>query len=278
MKCDECIPLIEEYFDGELEGESKRAVAAHLDTCALCADALQELRADHAVYASSQTELAVGPELWNGVRARIAESAWEEHKARWTLRGWLSTFPVVSAWAAAGMVVAAIFLTVVVMKYSGTKQADNRVASNPAVEVTNTPARSIPASRGRPDEISEQPTSSVSKGLASGRVGVVRPRIKLTEPAAAIANRTKSPDQLVREAEQKYLTAIAMLSRNVARRRSHLDHETLSRFQQALSSVDRSIADTRKAVRQHPEDPLAVQYMLTAYSRKVDVLREMADY
>ena len=42
--------------------------------------------------------------------------------------------------------------------------------------------------------------------------------------------------------------------------------------------LDRTIADTRKAVRQHPDDPVAVQYMLTAYAKKVDVLREMVDY
>lgn len=278
MKCDECLPLIEEYFDGELEGESKRAIAAHLDTCALCSGALEELRADHAVYASAQTELEVDSELWNSVRSRIAESAWEKHKARRDLRGWLNSFPAVSAWAAAGMVVAAIVLTVAVMKYNGMKHADSEVASNPAVELSSTPAPSIPASRAPSEEPSQQPQGQGSKESATARVGAVRPRMKLPASVSATVNRAKSPDQLVREAEQKYLTAIAMLSRNVARRRSHLDHETLARFQQALSSVDRSIADTRRAVRQHPEDPLAVQYMLTAYSRKVDVLREMADY
>jgi hypothetical protein len=52
----------------------------------------------------------------------------------------------------------------------------------------------------------------------------------------------------------------------------------LARLDQALASVDRTIAGTRKAVRQHPDDPVAVQYMLSAYSRKVDVLREMIGY
>ena len=66
-----------------------------------------------------------------------------------------------------------------------------------------------------------------------------------------------------------------MLTRTVERRRSRLDAPTLARLEQSLHVADRSIADTRKVVRQHPADPVAVQYMLNAYSRKVDVLREM---
>jgi hypothetical protein len=90
--------------------------------------------------------------------------------------------------------------------------------------------------------------------------------------------REPSSDELVREAEQKYVEAIAMLSRDVKRRRSRLDAETAARFERTLTAVDRTIADTRRAARRHPGDPVAAKYMLTAYARKVDVLREMVDY
>jgi hypothetical protein len=80
----------------------------------------------------------------------------------------------------------------------------------------------------------------------------------------------------VNEAEQKYLAAIAMLSRNASRKRPQMDPLTLAKLDRAIASIDRTIAGTRKAVREHPDDPVAVQYMLTAYARKVDVLREMA--
>jgi hypothetical protein len=46
-------------------------------------------------------------------------------------------------------------------------------------------------------------------------------------------------------------------------------------LEEALSSIDRTIAATKRAVRRSPEDPIAVQYMLAAYAKKVDVLREM---
>jgi type VI protein secretion system component VasF len=92
------------------------------------------------------------------------------------------------------------------------------------------------------------------------------------------SGRTPTSDELVREAEQKYVEAIAMLSRDVTRRRSRLDAETAARFERTLAAVNRTIADTRRAVRQHPGDPLAAKYMLTAYAKKVDVLREIIGY
>ena len=81
----------------------------------------------------------------------------------------------------------------------------------------------------------------------------------------------------MREAEYKYLTAIAMLSRDVNRKRSQLDPMMLARFDASLAEIDRTIKETRQVVRSNPEDPIALQYLLAAYSKKVDVLREMTN-
>jgi hypothetical protein len=89
------------------------------------------------------------------------------------------------------------------------------------------------------------------------------------------AQRRQAPEELVREAEQKYLAAIALLSRDANRRRSRLDSETVAQFDQTLAAIDRAIAGARRAARGRPDDPVAVQYMLTAYAKKVDVLRQM---
>jgi hypothetical protein len=89
--------------------------------------------------------------------------------------------------------------------------------------------------------------------------------------------RKPTPEQLVREAEQKYVAAIALLSKEVDRRRTEIDPLVLARFDSALAAIDRTIEDTRRAVRQSPNDPIALQYMLAAYAKKVDVLREIAN-
>jgi hypothetical protein len=49
----------------------------------------------------------------------------------------------------------------------------------------------------------------------------------------------------------------------------------LARFDAALGDIDRTIKDTRRVVNENPGDPIALQYLLAAYSKKVDVLREM---
>jgi hypothetical protein len=98
-------------------------------------------------------------------------------------------------------------------------------------------------------------------------------RVKQPQRAAA----PLTPAQLVRDAEYKYLTAIAMLSRDVNRRRPQLDPMMLARFDASLAEIDRTIRETRQVVRGNPEDPIALQYLLAAYSKKVDVLREMTN-
>jgi hypothetical protein len=87
----------------------------------------------------------------------------------------------------------------------------------------------------------------------------------------------QTPDALVRDAAAKYQKAIEILARDVATRRATFDPATLARFDDTLKALDRTIAETRRAaLAQGNPDPVAVQYMLTAYEKKVEVLREMA--
>jgi len=73
MKCEECLPRIEEYVDGELDGRITERIAAHLLTCARCASELAELRRDEELYAHYQRDIEVTPAQWNIVRARIEQ-------------------------------------------------------------------------------------------------------------------------------------------------------------------------------------------------------------
>jgi hypothetical protein len=66
------------------------------------------------------------------------------------------------------------------------------------------------------------------------------------------------------------------LSEDVNRKRTRLDPQVAARFDETLATIDRSIAETRRTVLKHGNDPVAVQYMLSAYAKKVEVMREMA--
>ncbi len=72
MRCEDCLPLIEEYFDGEVEGTAAATMGAHLAACATCAAALDALSFEQEIYARYDRRLEVGPDLWARVSAEIA--------------------------------------------------------------------------------------------------------------------------------------------------------------------------------------------------------------
>lgn len=75
MRCEDCLPLIEEYFDGEVTTQTGASVRAHLSACADCAAALDALSFEHEVYARyDRGGLEVSPDLWARVSAEIART------------------------------------------------------------------------------------------------------------------------------------------------------------------------------------------------------------
>lgn len=73
MKCDECLPLIEEYFDGELDQHAGEFVAAHLSVCDDCRAAFVALDAERELYAVYRRDIEVTPALWQAVQFDIEE-------------------------------------------------------------------------------------------------------------------------------------------------------------------------------------------------------------
>jgi hypothetical protein len=67
------MPLVEEYFDGEVDGRTGELMSAHLSTCADCAAALDALRFEQEIYARYDRGIEVSPALWSAVRAEIAQ-------------------------------------------------------------------------------------------------------------------------------------------------------------------------------------------------------------
>lgn len=284
MRCDDCQLVIEEYFDGELNEQTALRVRRHLDGCPLCLGVLQNLTAEQAVYVAGRSEIQIRPDLWSGVRARLAfEQHAEPSRPLRRLQTWLSSafvLPRISGSAAVALVILAVGLTVLLMRY-----LDRSLGDRPLTSVSESAPKAAPAPQEEQAMLERGPAAKGPRVSLEGRqntgtkatvesIAAERKSKSVSRRVETIA-KTKTPEQLVREAELKYLTAIAMLSRTVERKRARLDVATLAKLEQALASIDRTIADTRKAVRQHPDDPVAVQYMLTAYAKKVDVLREM---
>src|SRR4051812_45397659 len=72
MRCVDCLPLIEDYFDGEVEERVAERMSAHLSSCADCSAALDALSFEQEVYARYDPKPEVGPALGGGVSAEIA--------------------------------------------------------------------------------------------------------------------------------------------------------------------------------------------------------------
>lgn len=73
MKCEECLPLLEEFSDGEVDRQTNQLMDAHLAACAECAEAFDALRAEQELYLRYEREVEVPPAMWHAVRARIEE-------------------------------------------------------------------------------------------------------------------------------------------------------------------------------------------------------------
>lgn len=72
MRCVDCLPFIEEYFDGETDARTGELLSAHLRACADCAAAFDALQFEQEIFMRYERGLEVSPALWAGVSAEMA--------------------------------------------------------------------------------------------------------------------------------------------------------------------------------------------------------------
>jgi anti-sigma factor RsiW len=275
MKCEECQSLIESYFDGEIQEPEARRVAGHLAICAACAQAYQKLEREQDFYLRHESDDEVSPDFWANVLTQTAQE--KALRSKWNLlplRARLAQmFGAFSALRLGPLATTAIVLLTVAMTAGVMKQLYLREkAPVPETNSQRIGSGQLPSSpaASKVDKAVQPPV--VNRDVAVNSRNVARVPAAKQKP---MGFRRQTADDLVHEAEQKYLAAIALLSRDANRRRSQLDAEAVAQFDQALAAVDRTIAGTRRAAHARTDDPVAVQYMLAAYAKKVDVLRQI---
>jgi hypothetical protein len=250
--------------------------------------------------------------LWDGVAARIADGQPREKSHGVAslfgrMRAWLASAlvaPRFSPALTAALMLVAIGATATAMRYmnpqpvapSGLAAGGVRptvsatplgVVRQPAPEATPRVApvaaqvsESSAGANALPDERRKnrkpEPRRRRDSQTESAAPSVDPAQILAASQNNEIIRRHRATERLVREAEAKYLAAIRMLSEDVNRKRTRLDPQIAARFDETLAAIDRSIAETRRTVLRQSNDPVAVQYMLSAYAKKVEVMREMA--
>jgi hypothetical protein len=98
------------------------------------------------------------------------------------------------------------------------------------------------------------------------------------QPAAAASGERSLEAALksIQRAEQEYLNAIQVLTGVIEKQKSALDPRLIAELQENLKMIDQHIAATRRAYYDHPADAQLALYMLAAYSRKVELLQDLA--
>lgn len=73
MKCEACLLLVEELFDGELEPRLARDVRAHMTSCAPCFGYYESLPRAQDIYNTFLEGVELSPAAWSGLQTRIQE-------------------------------------------------------------------------------------------------------------------------------------------------------------------------------------------------------------
>jgi hypothetical protein len=125
MKCEVCLPLLEEYLDGELAADDREQIDAHLITCSECSESFAALTAEQEIFARYDRELEVPPFLWTRVAAHtVSESNVPK-------RSWLPALFRKQSLASA-IAVALIMIAIGVVYLSSNKTSEPKVAKSPS--------------------------------------------------------------------------------------------------------------------------------------------------
>lgn len=277
MNCDDYVLLLEEFVDGELGESDAKKVEVHLAACPACQKILAELKEEQAIFARYDTGLELSPNLWQGIEDRLkAEGSfgaskpvepqgWGQKITDWFTRHFHT--PQLSPAFTMAVVVIAVGLTALVMRPNHSEVSLSPV--NPDISIG--PGSSIHNDVVTPSTPKPEVTAAAIQPAPPRPVKPAPP-----PPAAAPAKREPSVQELIRDAESKYRAAITVLTRDVKKRRTTMDPLLVARLDSTLEAIDHTIADTKLAVKMNPNDPVAAQYLLTAYAKKVEVLQEMA--
>lgn len=270
MNCETCTTELEDFLYGELDAARVAAISEHLSVCAACRAQQTALEKENELFAAyyEQTAIEPTPEMWQAIHARIqaeparsAQASWRE-KLRALFLPLLAPAMLRQAGFAALLILLSVGLTTL---YFSTRKEEKQVAETkpaPSQKPTETPRAPQP-------ETTPRSVESVKPLLPSNRVKA-EPKAtpKLSEEEAVTLQ--------IAKATREYQGAIKLLERTIAKRKPELDESAVRQFESSLAMIDASIAASREAMQAHPNDPTAARYLLAAYSKKVELMQEIA--
>lgn len=289
MKCEACLGMMDELIEGDLDGSLARQATAHMAMCGPCSQVYANLGYEQELFRKYLLEVEPTPALWATLRLELEkEKVIRASQAQFRLQRWLAIAfggLNVTPQMATALVLITIGLAIGIMVWRTTIDASKHQVQNAGSGVQPTSEGNRAGTDRDSDRTDRRgPVDDDRRILPSSPKSGDRREIRISATGRAgrrMIERSRAVptvDQVVRGAEQQYLSAIQILSRDIKRRRAVISPALLSQLETALAEVDRNIAATRRVARERPRDPVAVQYLASAYENKVDLLREVTSW
>jgi hypothetical protein len=291
MNCERCQIDLEDFLYGELGEARAAAVRGHLRACAECRAAQASLEREAEIFAAYYEQNALEPseEMWDAIRARIQEEPRPAPQPAGLfdrLSGWFSTgvfgallTPAALRQAALAslLVVLSVGATVLYFKLTSGDSTQRDVATTatttPQISPTQQPTPQPSAQTSAvPPRVDETPRSQTTaeRRPKPGSPPVVKP------DALRPVNEADAINAQVARAVREYQGAVKLLESAVAKRKQELDPGAAAQYERSLALIDESITASRRALREHPDDVTAARFLLAAYSKKVELMQEIA--
>ncbi len=291
MNCEKCFLVLDEYVENELNENAASRVAAHLAACAVCAGYYEDLKLEQKIYSQYLLGVEANPALWAGVQAAIEQtppgkqslfgSFYKQLQAVFAIPRFKPHFAVVPF-----ALLISIAVVTGIISYNFTENVSkNDVVSQPDGSFEMPPPPVKPdiqinpetLESGKNDGGKEKNKITVARAENRGKNNAERNKnftrkTRLVSAGVAATTRKSAVDKVVENAERQYINAIATLSSDIEKQQKQLPPKTIALLEQS----DMVINQTRRAVQRQPRDPIAIQYMTTAYSKKVELLRMIA--
>lgn len=282
MNCETCHLQLEDLIYGELSSQRSQEVREHLADCSACRRRKIELEREQSLFAEyyERTSREPAPELWAAIRERIQDNP-ASPSSRVVLTGAGQTATGLFAWLLQPMVVKQLAgaFALVVLTVLATVFLISRRPEQVAVKVTPSPEsmRVLSASPTPGQEPARENGGPGSMKNASQTEAAQTARRVIVAPTKP---RTMSDQELIQQqlqrTEREYVAAIRMLDQAIAKRKGSIDGEVYKQYEASLALIDDSLDKSRAALRARMGDPVAGQFLLAAYARKVELMQEIA--
>ncbi len=286
MNCERCKNELEDFLYGELVEARAVEVRAHLGNCAACAALRDKIERENEIFARfyDQTSIEPAGEMWEAIRARIDTETQGQapierelgllERLRAGAFGLLFAPSTLRQAAFAALLIALSVATTTIYLKRVEKREQNIAVGG--VKGSPSPAP--------PQTVTPAPVPSPTTDVAGDAVKLKK-EVLPQKGAPLPANRVAPPRQLtdqelmnqqIARAEREYQKAVRMLDQAIARQRNRLDPELIKQYESSLALINDSIAASRRAMRERPDDPTAGAFLLAAYAKKLDLMQDIA--